>query len=179
MDCAIALKARKARSTKTLRIVVFLILAIGLNSQRLLAQDVSKIDLFGGYQYTHLQPNLNLNGWNASVTGNFNSWFGVKLDFSGAYKSGGKMQTYMVGPVFSIRKTQRITPFAHALAGGTTLWGDGSTTGFSMALGGGLDVNLGDHFAVRVVQADWFPLRSGPDWVKENMRVSTGVVFRF
>src|SRR5215469_3692909 len=95
MDCAIALKARKARSTKTWTMrIVFLILAIGLNSQRLLAQDVSKIDLFGGYQYTHLQPNLNLNGWNASVTGNFNSWFGVKLDFSGAYKSGGKMQTY-------------------------------------------------------------------------------------
>jgi len=149
------------------------------NSSRLAAQESHGIELYGGYQYTHLQPNLNVNGWNASVTGNLNSWFGLKLDLSGAYKSGGKMQTYMLGPVFSIRRARRVTPFAHVLAGGTTFWGDGGTTGFSMAIGGGVDVNLNHRLSVRLVQADWFPLRSGPEWVKENMRVSTGVVLRF
>lgn len=162
-----------------LRAIALLMVAAGLFSQQLLAQEFSRVEAFGGYQFTHLQPNLNLNGWNASVAGNVSSWFGVKLDLGGAYKSGIKMQTYMVGPVLSIRKAKHITPFAHALAGGTTIWAGGSTTGFSMAVGGGLDVNLNDHFAVRMVQADWFPFRSGPDWVKENMRVSTGVVIRF
>jgi hypothetical protein len=182
MKPTITIERRKSGSTiwsLMLRIILLLVVTAGICSQQLFAQDFSRFEAFGGYQYTHLQPNLNLNGWNASVAGNVSSWFGVKLDLSGAYKSGGKMQTYMVGPVFSIRKAKRITPFAHALAGGTTFWGDGSTTGFSMAVGGGLDVNVSDHFAVRVLQADWFPFRSGPDWVKENMRVSTGVVFRF
>ncbi len=27
-------------------------------------------EVFGGYQFTHLQPSLDANGWNAAVTGN-------------------------------------------------------------------------------------------------------------
>jgi len=161
------------------RIAALLVVIFGACSQRLFAQDFSRIDLYGGYQYTHLEPNINANGWNASVTGNITSWFGVKFELGGAYKSGSSVQTYMLGPVFSLRKVKRVTPFAHVLAGGSTFRDGESTTGFSMALGGGVDLNLNDHLAVRVVQADWYPFRFGPDWVKENMRVSTGVVFRF
>src|SRR5271154_1561023 len=74
----------------------------------------SKVDVFGGYQFTHHDPSLNLNGWNASLTGNVKPWFGITADFSGSYKNGGHIYTYMFGPTIAAR-SRRMTPFAHAL----------------------------------------------------------------
>jgi hypothetical protein len=137
------------------------------------------MELFGGYQFTHLNPSLNTNGWNVAVNGNFNSWFGLTGDFSGSYKNGGHMYTYMFGPTFSAR-TKRVTPFVHALFGGANIGGGGDSGGaFSMALGGGLDVNAGSHVSLRAVQADWLMLHSGGDTLSKNVRVSTGLVIRF
>ena len=43
-------------------------------------------EVFGGYSYLRAHPeDINLNGWNASVTGNVTDWFGVEGDFSGHY----------------------------------------------------------------------------------------------
>lgn len=61
---------------------ILLVVIIGLISLRALAQ---KAEVFGGYQYTHLDPGINANGWNASATYNLNSFLGVTADFSGAY----------------------------------------------------------------------------------------------
>jgi len=143
-------------------------------------QDHPRGEFFGGYQFTHFDPNVNANGWNASITGNLNNWFGVTADFSGAYKNGGKFHTAMVGPVFSIRKSDKVTPFAHVLVGGTVVSGGGiSTSGFATAIGGGLDVKVSEHVAWRLVQGDWLLFRSGGETDKKNARVSTGIVFRF
>jgi hypothetical protein len=153
-------------------VVVFLLPAMA-------QKDFARAEIFAGYQFTHFDPALNASGWNAAITGNVNRWFGVTGDFSGAYKNGVHLHSYMVGPVFSAR-TERLTPFVHALFGGANAGdGGGSANGFSMALGGGLDVNAGDHFAVRLVQGDWLLLRSGGDTFKRNARVSAGVVLRF
>ena len=89
------------------------------------------------------------------------------------------MYTYMFGPTFTAR-TKRVTPFVHALFGGANIGGGGDSGGaFSMALGGGLDVNAGSHVALRAVQADWLMLHSGGDTLSKNVRVSTGLVVRF
>jgi hypothetical protein len=89
------------------------------------------------------------------------------------------MYTYMVGPTLSAR-TERVTPFVHALFGGASAGGEGETANaFAMAFGGGLDVNAGNHLAWRMVQADWLLFRSGGETDKKNVRVSTGLVFRF
>jgi hypothetical protein len=138
------------------------------------AQDHPKAEIFGGYQYLRLDP-ISTNGWNAAVTGNVTRWFGVTADFSGVYKSGASLHTYMFGPQFSVR-TERVTPFAHALFGGATVEG---SSAFSMALGGGLDVNAGKHLAIRLVQADWLYFRSGGEAAGKNGRVSAGLVLRF
>ena len=161
---------------KTLLMAVAM-LAWGVSA---MAQEESpKVELFGGYQFTHLDPSLNTNGWNAAVTGNVNRWVGVTADFSGSYKDGGHMYTYMFGPTFSVR-TKRVTPFVHALFGGAAI-GDGGGYGgaFSMGLGGGMDVNAGNHLALRLLQADWLLLHAGGDTAKQNVRLSTGLVFRF
>src|SRR5438477_256000 len=47
-----------------------------------------RVELFGGYQFTHLQPAFNANGWDASITGNFKHILGITGDFSGAYERG-------------------------------------------------------------------------------------------
>jgi hypothetical protein len=50
-----------------------------------------------------------------------------------------------------------------------------------MVLGGGLDVNVSRHIAIRAAQADWlytqFP--NGVDNRQNNLRITAGIVFRF
>jgi hypothetical protein len=52
----------------------------------------------------------------------------------------------------------RFEGFAHALFGGITRKVEDldSDTEFEMGFGGGVDVKFGDHFAVRLVQLDYF-----------------------
>ncbi len=50
-------------------------------------KEFPRAEVFGGYQFLHLYPSLNANGWNAAVNGNVNRWFGVTADFSGSYKN--------------------------------------------------------------------------------------------
>ena len=161
---------------RTVMTVAVAILLLGAVVQA--QQEFPRAEVFGGYQFVHFTPSVNANGWNAAVNGNLNRWFGVTADFSGAYKNGGHMYTYMFGPTLSAR-SGRVTPFAHALFGGASVGGGGSASAFSMAFGGGLDVNAGSHLALRLVQADWLLFRSGGVTDKKNVRVSTGLVFRF
>ena len=140
-----------------------------------IAQDFKPVEVFGGYQFAHAQPNANGNGWNVALTGNLIRSIGITGDFSGNYESGSSLYTYMVGPTFSLRR-ERVTPFAHALFGGAHANG---LNAFSMAIGGGLDVNAGEHVAIRVIQADWRSFRRSGESSNGNVRVSAGLVFRF
>jgi hypothetical protein len=136
------------------------------------------VEIFGGYQFTHIDPAFNSNGWNASVTGNFKHFLGFTADFSGAYKDEARVYTYTFGPVLSARLPV-VQPFAHALFGGMTITGGGSTTGFAMMLGGGLDIGLRKGIGLRLLQADWMSLRFSGTTDNKNGRVSTGIVLKF
>lgn len=153
-----------------------------------LCQDYSKAEVFGGYQYTRINPGSgssgdNFNGWNAAVTGNVNHWLGVTGDFSGAYKdiSGVslKQHTFLVGPTIASRSSEKFTPFAHALFGGAHFSQSGfpGDTAFAMALGGGVDMGV-RNFAIRLGQFDYLMTRFGGT-SQNNFRYSAGVVFRF
>jgi hypothetical protein len=165
-----------------------------------MAQDTPKAEVFGGYQYTHINVDtsqtqsggsgtgFSFNGWNASLTGNFNKYFGVAADFSGAYKSMSgvsvKIHTYTFGPVLSLNHEGTINPFVHALFGGAhgsaSFEGTGSgTNGFSMMMGGGVDAKVSPRLAIRAIQADWVYYRFEGIGQSKNVRISTGVVFRF
>ena len=152
--------------------------------------EAPRVEMFGGYSYA----GGNFHGWNASVTGNVNKWFGVTADFSG-YHGGAsepnfeerqKVYTYMVGPKFSLRR-KRVIPFAYALFGGLhissrdTIFGQrfsASDTGSSIALGGGLDVRLNDKIAIRAVQIEYLRANFFNE-VHNRGRLSFGVVLRF
>src|SRR5690348_10125983 len=95
-------------------------LLLGMFSLAASAQETGtapKAEFFGGYQYTRFDGGLNTNGWNAGAAANFNKWFGIASDFSGAYKSqnGGSFNnyTYTFGPQVSLRRNPAFTPFAH------------------------------------------------------------------
>ncbi len=129
------------------------------------------------------------NGWNASVTGNANKWLGIAGDFSGSYKSisgvSVNVYSYTFGPVISLNHNGKFNPFVHALFGGAHLGaslagvGSGGTTGFTMMAGGGADAKLSPHLAVRIFQADWVYYRFQGVGGSDNVRLSTGLVFRF
>ena len=148
-----------------------------------------KAEIFGGYQYTRFDGGVNANGWNTSLTGNLNNWFGIAADFSGAYKTQNGVSfnnyTYTFGPVISYRHNETFTPFAHFLAGGNHASasisgvGSGSDNGFAMMFGGGLDVKASQHLALRAVQFDWLSLHSNGASDNNNMRISTGILFRY
>lgn len=164
-----------------------LVLVFGLTG---MAQDTPKAEVFGGYSYA----GGNFHGWNASVTGNINSRFGVTADLSGHYGGalgeGGfdekqHVHSYLFGPRFSARR-KRLMPFAYALFGAsrlkTTLTGFGqrisfSDTGFSYVLGGGLDIKVNDHVAIRAFQIDYLHVRFFGE-TENRGRLAFGIVFR-
>jgi hypothetical protein len=120
----------------------------------------------------------NAHGWDAALTGNLNSWFGVTADFSGVYPSGFHVTTYTFGPKITA-PTPVIKPFVHALFGGAKFSAFGqSINGFNVAIGDGADVGHGP-FAWRVAQFDWLTFRFQGQNSSKNIRVSTGIVFRF
>jgi len=51
-------------------------------------------------------------------------------------------------------------------------------TNLALGFGGGLDVNLSPHLAIRVLQADYVPTRLGGKW-QNDFRVSMSCSFQF
>ena len=133
-----------------------------------MAQDTSKVEVFGGYTWA----GGNFHGWNSSVTGNVTRRFGITADFSGQYGSeleGSLLvkenaHSFLFGPRYAFRG-KRLTPFVYALFGVTrfqqsaTISGQRlseSDSGFSSALGGGLDIKVNERVAIRAFQIDYF-----------------------
>jgi hypothetical protein len=154
-----------------MRKFVGIALFLGIFSLAAFAQEsgsAPKAEFSGGYQYTR--------------------WFGVAADFSGAYKSQNGVSfnnyTYTFGPVISYRHNEAFTPFAHFLAGGVRSSAafsgvSASDNGFAMMFGGGVDVKATRRIAVRAIQFDWLSLHSNGVTDNNNMRISTGLLFRY
>ncbi|HEY1262655.1 MAG TPA: hypothetical protein VGF06_03975 [Terriglobales bacterium] len=137
-----------------------------------------KAQVFGGYQYTHLDPSLNMNGWDGSITLNSGSFLGITGDFSGTYKNGLHFYTYTVGPEVHA-DLPVLKPFVHALVGGgRTSFAGASDNGFVVMVGGGLDAGSGP-IAFRLVQFDWMDTRFNGFNATKNVRAAVGVVLRF
>ncbi len=191
---------------------VVLLLPLSLAAQ----ENHPKAEFYGGYSF--LRTNItdryaptvngffpaqdyNLHGWDASVAGNLNSWFGLKADFSGHYDVseaarngnivGSNIYSFMAGPQFTSRASERFQPFVHALFGaarGTydynSPFSDIVSTKFAMAFGGGVDIRLSDAVALRLVQADYLMTRFGTSGEfnlkdrQDNLRLGAGLVFR-
>jgi len=168
-----------------------LILAVRLYAA---AQEAPKAEVFGGYSYLRANPGLgapgfNLNGGSGSISYNLTSAIGIVADF-GVYHAGniydsgvsGNIFSYTFGPKF-VYRSGKVEPFAQALFGGARASGEGtSSNAFAMALGGGVDVKIAEHVAIRLIQAEYVMTRFnivGVATDQNNVRISAGVVFRF
>jgi hypothetical protein len=156
--------------------VAFVVLMVSVLG---IAGEAPKPEVYGGYQFTSTDGGWHASGWNGAANMYVTRWFGVTGDFSGVYKSGSNLYTYTFGPVVSKRKGN-FAPYAHALFGGAHagVTGGYGDSGMAMMFGGGLD--FGKHKLVfRAVQLDWMTLRFNGYTDKNNMRVNTGLLYRF
>ena len=150
----------------------------------------SKVDIFAGYSYLRfdgasmgLPHQSGLNGWAATGTWYFyKPWLGAVADFSGNYaKSYGlafNAYNFLVGPELAYRRPGH-TIFIRGLIGMARNKISAATdSGLEYGGGGGLDINLRPHLAVRAFQADFLKARTFGVH-QTNIRVSTGLVWRW
>jgi hypothetical protein len=149
-----------------------------MTSMLAMAGETPKPEVYGGYQFTSTDGGWHASGWNTAA--NLYVWknVGATADFSGVYSSGQSLYTYTFGPVVSMPK-HNFSPYAHALFGGAHAAAGGiSDSGMTMMFGGGLDVG-GHKLVFRAVQFDWMVLRFNGFTDKNNVRVNTGLLYRF
>jgi opacity protein-like surface antigen len=183
------------------KLVVSLLAVVALSGVSAHAQDTPKVDIFAGYSYVRENPgtagasSFNLNGGSASIAYNANSWLSGVADFGGYHNGnilksgvGGTLSTYLFGPRVSYRHFGRITPFGEVLFGvahasASIAGATASDNAFAMTVGGGVDYKLTDRFAIRPVKVDYLMSRFSETGTggntQNNLRVSTGIVFRF
>lgn len=188
-----------------LRAVVSLLGIASLFAVTAQAQEERKpIDVFAGYSYLRANPStvgngkssFSLNGGNASVAYNFNNWLGGVADFGGYHTTNGlargldgTLSTYLFGPRVSFRKFGRVTPFGEVLFGVAHTDANlfnlrNSQNAFAMTVGGGVDYRVSSRFAIRPLKVDYLLTRFNElgnfsTQNQNNLRVSTGIVFRF
>jgi opacity protein-like surface antigen len=189
-----------------MRKIAFLAFVIVLFAGLASAQVPSSGDIYLGYSFENtdwsgLDSTLNrptLHGWEGSLEGKIFPHIGIVTDFSQHFGSetftelppeGGPTTVkvtghgweILFGPRLSI-PVGRFTPFAEAMVGVGHITNGGtlpstSNTSFAEALGGGLDYRLIRPIGVRL-EVDYLQTRFYST-TQNNLRLSTGVVFRF
>ena len=178
---------------------VVLLFAAMLLAPRVRAQEVSKFELYGGYDYVRFNINSNVssqppaqtfngNGGAGQLVFNRNNWLSVLGDLSGVWatnsRTAGAAIPYLFGPRVNLR-TRKITPFGQILFGGVATSSGikyfGWQNQLAMTAGGGLDLRVSEHVSIRPVQAEYF-LTKIPDGLnnrQNNFRFSAGISFLF
>jgi len=175
-------------------------------------QPAPKWELYGGYSFFYPATDIhgllpggllpvssrvesNPRGVGASVTYNFNRWFGLTADGSGHWGSGengvgGRIDdaafySASMGPKLTFR-SRHFSPFVEALVGWHSLDSDlfQSDNGFGFMAGGGVDLNLTRHLAWRVIRGDFVfsnhqygPSAIVPATDVRGVRLQSGLVF--
>ncbi len=155
----------------------------------------------GGYTYRSLAPadsaRINMNGWDASGDVNFLKWFGVVVDADGTVNTSSGVTTWVRTVMGGFRGYpighHRVTPFAEVLAGEGYVTISGAEISpaltdsfFTWSAGGGVDLSLARHWAVRLGEFDYEETHSellnglvkggGP---QGNYKFKAGILFRF
>ncbi len=142
----------------------------------------------------------NPRGAGASATYDFTRHFGITVDASdhwGTNDNGTPAErcktgcvdfsNLSIGPKVTFRGAH-LSPFLEVLGGDQRLYPDGfhHIDKLGVMAGGGLDVNLSRHFALRLIRADyvWSSYRYGPSattptTVLSGVRAQSGIVFMF
>jgi outer membrane immunogenic protein len=162
---------------------------------------VAEAGLSYNYVHTNAPPGdcgcISLNGGSGSIAYNFSRSFSAVADLGAQHASNiapaGSdltLTSYLFGPRYSLRNRTRFTPFGQVLLGGAHASGSlapgngglsGGSNAFAMVAGGGLDIGLTHHIAIRAIEADYYMTRfnNGVNDRQNNLRLGAGLVFRF
>lgn len=158
-----------------------------------------------GLDYNYLRANappagcgcFSMNGGDVWAAYNFTSSIAGVAQFSAQHASNVNgtgadltLKSYLFGARYSWRNSSRFVPFGQALLGGshagTNLSIGGPILGntsnsFALSAGGGLDVALTTHFAVRAFEADYFRTQfpNGVNDRQNNLRLGAGLIFKW
>ena len=139
-----------------------------------------------GYSYFHLGggADLNQNGISGSLAYKPIPYLGIVGDFGGYHASPGGVSvntyTFLFGPRIIMHNPTKFTPFAQFLLGAAHLTvgsGGPSTTDFAYSVGGGVDLGVLPHLAIRP-QVDYIGIRDSGNTIG-NARVSVSAVLHF
>jgi len=152
-----------------------------------------------GYSYTNIDTNgatdrLNMNGWETGSSINLNKMFAAEGVIAGAYRNNAfsfgetgvktnlSVYTYEFGPRVNLGPFA----FAHFLMGGAHLSASASASGasastsqnsFAMSIGGGTQIKVAPHFAVRTT-FDYVPTYFVSN-TQNNVRIGVGLAYLF
>ena len=162
-------------------------------------EETSKLDLYGGYDFVryHANPKINglppsesfsANGLGGQVTYNPTAWLGLVGEVSGYALARPEFATthqasFLFGSKIYLRRG-KIRPYVQVLLG--PVWAEdgitfGSVPAFGMTAGGGFDLMVSRHIAIRPAQAEYFLTKfyDGNNNQQNNFRFSAGIVLRF
>jgi outer membrane immunogenic protein len=168
------------------------------------AQDAPRWELSAAYDYVHTNAPpggcgcFSMNGGSASLAYDWKNWLSFVGDF-GAVHAGNvlgsgqdlTLVSYEFGPQITYRAPHQFAPFAHVFLGGAHATGwtfpsgesfaSKSESAFALKAGGGLDVNVNQLLAVRIIDLDYYftQFPNGVNGRQNNFQVSVGVVFHF
>ncbi len=177
-------------------------------------QPSPKWELYGGYSFLYPGADIhgvlplglvpltsrlesNPRGAGLSATYNFNRWFGLTLDGSTHWGSGENglakrlddtaFSNLSFGPKITFRSAH-FSPFLEALVGDHRLMPDAfhDIDKLGFMAGGGLDLNVSRHVALRLLRADYVqssyrygPKATTPSTDLSGVRLQAGIVFKF
>lgn len=152
------------------------------------AQEMPRVQVFGGYSYTRYDtPSFGfantsgLNGYTLSPAVNIVRGFGVVAELSGQYGTNLNLRDIAVGPQFLYPRGKMMF-FGHLLVGDARslvqAGGPQEDTARAIILGGGMDYDLSTRFALRAFQVDYLHTTLFST-TQKNLRFSTGLVYRW
>jgi OmpA family/Outer membrane protein beta-barrel domain len=206
----------KSHPGRVLEMLPALVAVLCMCATLAVAQDqpAPKWELYGGYSFLYPGANIhgelpgalfplssrlesNPRGVGLSATYNFNRWLGLTLDASTHWGSGestlfrrlddAAFSNLSLGPKVTFRR-KHFAPFLEALVGDHRLMPDAfhDIDKLGVMLGGGLDLNLSRHFALRLFRADYVhsKYRYGaaavtPYTELDGLRLQVGLTFMF
>lgn len=166
----------------------------------------AQVEISAGYTYLRSNtvtngPSINPIGATFSAAYYVKNWLGLVGELGlcrqGDVAASGfslTVSSYQAGPRLRLRSHSHLVPFGQFLLGAGHASGTlythslgfgvpplGANNGFLLTAGGGVDWRLSPRIAIRLVQGDYWHSQflNGNNNRQDNLRLSTGVVFRF
>jgi len=194
---------RKLIMTRTVAGFLLVLGCGAVASPSAVAQSGPRLDV--GVEYNYVRTNapagdcgcFALNGGSGWVGFNFMRSFGIVGEIASQHVSNVSgsgadltLTSYLAGPRYTWARARHFAPFAQVLLGGVHASGSlapgssglpGSANAFGMIAGGGLDISLTRHIALRAFEADYYLTRfdNGVNDHQNNLRLGAGLMIRF